>query len=188
MKIYLPYNINYHFDENLRDVPDDPEDMARALDYLLDYLPKSEQPILVLGRAGSLARTLMRLDLAADLFNQAIDLAQEQGNDRAVFVNSLRLAHVIQWKRDFAESNRCFGALIAQVNHDPELARFVDFTYQHAGKNAFDQGDYVTALGCFRKALAIREEKGDPSLIESTQHAIAVTLQRMDVDDEPESG
>jgi hypothetical protein len=44
--------------------------------------------------------------------------------------------------------------------------------YQHAGKCAYDFGDWAAAIAHFREALRLREALGDPESIESTRHAL----------------
>lgn len=44
--------------------------------------------------------------------------------------------------------------------------------YQHAGKCAYDFGDWTTALTHFREALRLREALGDPELTESSRLAL----------------
>lgn len=68
-----------------------------------------------------------------------------------------------------------FAEALKAVYARPELAGYRDFTHQHAAKNLFDQGDYAGALAQLQAAAALRRQRGNPELIASTKHAIAVT-------------
>ena len=58
----------------------------------------------------------------------------------------------------------------------------MDFAYQHAGKNKFDQGKYTEALNLFQKALEIRFIKNDRELIDSTQLALKITRKKLGIE------
>lgn len=168
----LPYDTSYAIDPHtLRDIPNNPDDVARAVAFLQREVMREDieltDKLRLYGQCGSLARIIGELDIAQKMLQQAIQLATSLGNHQALVVNQIRLAHVHQWRRDFDKSNAIFAGLLENI--DPLYA---DFIYQHAGKNAFDQGDYKTALGYFHLALEIRMRKGDPTLIESTHMAI----------------
>jgi tetratricopeptide (TPR) repeat protein len=168
----LPYDTSYTIDPHtLRDIPNNPDDILRAVAFLQREVMREDielaDKLPLYGECGSLARLIGELDIAQKMLEQAIQLATSLDNHKALVVNQIRLAHVHQWRRDFSKSDAMFAVLLENI--DPLYA---DFIHQHAGKNAFDQGDYQTALDYFHLALEIRIKKGDPTLIESTQSAI----------------
>lgn len=177
------FDLSYYFDAALREVPSAPAEMQQAIHYLRDQL---DQPTLedarrlqLLGRIGVYARILGDYTTAAEMLRAAIGLSEQLGNHRAQLVNELRLAHVHQWRGEYTLSNALFPALIARCKQQPALDDYLDFAYQHAGKNAFDQGRYDEALAYFEQAHVLRQQKHDPELLASTDAAIAATCARI---------
>lgn len=164
--------------DTLREIPNDPEAMRYAL---VHYQHKANQIALdiheqieAMGMAGSLARILGELDLACTLLTHAVDMAETHRLNRMAFVNRIRLAHTYQWMQKFDQSTAMFNALLKSP-----IEGYHDFLLQHAGKNAYDQGDYSQALTHFREALSQREHKGNMELIESTRTAIRAVERRL---------
>lgn len=172
-------DLSYHIDpDSLREIPNRPEDMRQAVaDYRAEadqYIDQPARRIAALGMAGTLARITGDLALARTLLTEAVALAEQHSLAREAFVQRIRLAHVYQWAGEFSVSTPMFEALLTAPQPGYE-----DFVLQHAGKNAFDRGDYPQALDYFRRALALREAKGQPDLIDSTRTAIAAAQRRM---------
>jgi hypothetical protein len=51
----------------------------------------------------------------------------------------IRLAHVYQWKKNFNLSNMMFEEILKTCEREEGLGALIDFSWQHAGKNYFDQ-------------------------------------------------
>ena len=179
----IPFDISYTFDSDLRDVPHSPQEMEKAVLYLEARIASGEldelEEIQALGMAGVLLRVLGRLDKAHDCLERAVALCKQQGNVRGELVNTLRLAHVYQWQRDYATADALFSSALAWCKSDPSLADYLDFAYQHTGKSLFDQGRYHEAAEMFERALKIRLNKGDAELIGSTRLALETTQTRI---------
>jgi len=181
----LPFDISYTFNSDLRDVPTSPDDMARAVEYLqtriasADSSPRDQARLL--GQAGVLCRMLLRLDEAEEHCERAVAICREVKDARCEVAHSLRLAHVYQWQGRFGESDWLFLQMRGWCESDPNVADYLDFVYQHYGKSLFDQGRYAEAAEMFRRALEIREGKGDQELVASTTLALQ-TAQAKDID------
>ena len=179
----VPFDVSYHFDDQLRDVPNAPGEMAQAVAWLQDQLAHADLPprrrMQMAGQLGVYARMLGDFPAAHAALDEALGLADSLNDAGARLANEIRLAHVYQWERDFAASDARFAAVLARVAADPALARYRDFACQHAGKNCFDQGRYAEARDFFQAALAIRMDQGDPALIHSTQLALAAVARRL---------
>jgi tetratricopeptide (TPR) repeat protein len=169
------FNTAYHFDENLRDVPADRAGMEGAARHLETLLSSSDtQPrerLRDLGRLGVYLRILGNLDAAQESLKDAIALANELGDEKAALANRIRLGHVYQWQRRFAEADTVFAAVVEQCEQDMRFREYLDFAYQHYGKSKFDQGLYTEAEAFFRQALDIRQARGDEELIASSRLA-----------------
>lgn len=177
-----PFDLSYSFDERLREGPCDPVSMGQGVDWLCEQLEQPgrsprEQARLA-GQIGAYGRMLGRDALAHAAIQRALRIAEELGDLRLLIVNTLRLAHLEQWQGRFDVSTARFTWAIQQCEERPELASLLDTALQHAGKNVFDQGQYDLARSYFTRALGLRRQKGDPELLRSTEHALAV-LERL---------
>jgi tetratricopeptide (TPR) repeat protein len=122
----------------VRDALDEIDEL-RARGELVDYL-----------------RGTGELDDALAEARRAVDRADIAGNGAQQHMARLRLAHVQQWRGDFAESNLIFTELLAvAAQFGPVIEAF---THQHAGMNDYDQGHWNDARTHFARALAIRDE------------------------------
>jgi tetratricopeptide (TPR) repeat protein len=179
----IPHDISIHFGEDLREIPNNPEQMRHAVSFLREQLRESgmtpAERARTLGLLGSLCRMLGDYDDAGIWLTEALSLSEECGNIGAAVTNRIRLAHLAQWRGDFEESTSAFTELTVICRSTPELLSRLDFALQHAGKNLFDQGRHQEALPLFEEALALRERKGDAELIASTRYALGVVIERM---------
>lgn len=177
----VPVAVSYRFDENLREVPNDPAGMARAAmacEARLADESDSGERLRTLGLLGGHLRLLGRLEEAEARLDQATALARELGDEGALLTNGIRLAHVWQWQRRFAEADALFAAVVARCEDQADHQGLLAFALQHAGKSLFDQERYVEAEACFAQALAIRRRSGDTELIASSQFALDTTRAR----------
>lgn len=179
----IPYNVQYGFDENLREKPLDQKAMASGVAWLarrIDTAGEDRHAVARLkGMHGVYCRILGWLDDAHLSLEQAVSIAESVLDVRLVYINQLRLAHVYQWQRRFDLSTPLFEELLVRAEKDRHLGLLLDFALQHAGKNAFDQGKYAEALSHFAGALALRRLKNDARLLASTETAIKVTRERV---------
>ncbi|HEY0735936.1 MAG TPA: hypothetical protein VGD69_13570 [Herpetosiphonaceae bacterium] len=180
MSDQVPFDVSVTYDEQGHEVASRPAEMRRAIGWLSERLAGLDrrQRARVCGLCGVYARILRDFDAAHAFLHQALDLAAQLGDERLLFNNRIRLAHVYQWQAQYARSNELFENLLATSHDQPLLASLLDFLYQHAGKNAFDQQQYDRAEHYLREALRLRRVKGDLALIESTEHALALVQQR----------
>jgi tetratricopeptide (TPR) repeat protein len=150
----------YHFDtETLHEVFDDREQAQARVPQLRAEIRDALDPIDELRARGelvSLLRGLGELDDALAEAQRAVDRADIAGNGAQQHTARLRLAHVQQWRGDFAESNMIFTELLSVADRFGPIVEA--FTHQHAGKNDYDQGHWADARDHFARALAIREQ------------------------------
>jgi hypothetical protein len=117
-------------------------------------------------RAG-VARSLGDLGPAKADGVRALAYAEAVGDLRLLTHVRIRVAHVLQWRREFEAADRLF--MLADSPDLPDRLR--GFVHQHAGKCAFDQGRYIEACNHFERALELRRDD-DPGLIASTELAL----------------
>lgn len=107
------------------------------------------------GELVGLLRGLGELDQALAEAQRAADRADMVGNGAQQHTARLRLAHVHQWRGEFAESNPIFTELLAAATQFGPVIEA--FTHHHAGHNDYDQGHWSDARDHFARALAIRD-------------------------------
>jgi tetratricopeptide (TPR) repeat protein len=190
----IPYNIDFTFDNNLREIPENPEDMIRAIDYLETRLIEESQDdyerMRLSGMVGTLYLILGDDEMAEEHINTAIASSNNLRDRQAQLRNLMRLAQVYQFRKQFMLADRIFKQVIqayeasrdaSHPNRNSIFMTDLDMAYQQYGKCLFDQGDYEIALHMFEKALNIQQHKQGHFSIASTQHAIQVTTEKLAV-------
>ena len=173
---------NLKFNNNLREIVDNKADYEKVIDGLNSKLDSSttEEQITILGSMGVMLRIINKLSESEVALNSALNLARELRLSDKIFITTIRLAHVYQWKKEFKKSEELFLSVehtLEDNNINPALKAAY---YQHYGKLKFDQELYQIALDLFRTSLKIRLEIGAPhNLIESSQQAITETEKRI---------
>lgn len=167
----------FRCDENLRDIPGDANYLREYVEHLKLSFESTSTPkeqVRLLGEIGVYLRSLQELDQAQQILCRALDIVfTHRLGMRYEIQQKIRLAHVLQWQRRFHESNKLFDEIIQVCKSSCEVSSYLDFAYQHAGKNSFDQAQYMQALDFFQKALMIRERNSAAKeQIESSRHAI----------------
>jgi hypothetical protein len=166
----------------LREVPDSLEELERSIAALRERLEQAgltaAEELSLRGRLGGEARIAGRLELALEVLAGALELAGRAGTPRDRILAALRLAHVHQWRAEWARSDALFAACLAESNRALGQ-RDRSFVHQHAGKNLFDQGRWAEAAAEFGAALALREALGDEPLAESSRLALAAARENL---------
>jgi adenine phosphoribosyltransferase len=180
--MHIPFDVSFHFDDRLREVANNPDEMRQAVEFLQDQLNSTHdtrERIRLFGLIGVYARILHDLETAQNALQMAVDLSAGIADLRHHFVNRIRLAHVYQWRGDFQTSTSMFDHLIEECETEPELLDYEDVLCQHAGKNKFDQSMYRQASSFFLWALHLRQMNDDSFLIESSQKAFEAAENRV---------
>lgn len=169
--------IEIYFDANLRDVAKDQVALISYLETLEKDLESDLAPveqIKILGELGVYYRILHNYQIAEKCLLQALRIIKLNNlGVKYETQQNIRLAHVHQWKKDFIKSNEQFEQIINLCKMNKDASIYLDFAYQHAGKNFLEQGQITEALSMFEEALKIRLEKKSPiDQLESTQLAI----------------
>jgi len=176
------FDVSFTFDDALREVPASPADMRRAVEWLeivaTDPARPAPERARAFGLIGTYARILGDLPRARTALTESLAMYTALGEARAAFIQDVRLAHVLQWERDFAASDRAYAVLIGRAEREEVLVGLLDTVLQHAGKNAFDQARYDEARSLFERALVLRESKGELDLTVSTRQALEATRRR----------
>ena len=146
--------------ETLREVPRHPAELADWLDLQLARPAPDDYQWLT--RTGLAARLLDRLDLAERQLARAVELAEPH----QLVAARIRLADVHQWQGRLELADREFADCLARVTGPLE-----SFAHQHAGKCAYELGDWARARDHFGTALRLRAA-ADPDLVGSSAEAL----------------
>ncbi len=179
------YNLNFTFDKNLRDIPENPKEMEF---FVLEQKQKLVSVSATLKRVkimmsiGGYSRMLNKLEEAKEFLSEAMGLIKKHDLELKLWVISgIRLAHVYQWKKDYKISEQMFYNVIKVCESKKEVYTYLHFAFQHLGKLYFDMSKYDIALQNFERALKIRKDIGDKDLIKSTQFAIDLTKEKIKI-------
>jgi tetratricopeptide (TPR) repeat protein len=178
------FDVSFHIDEKLHEIPNNPEQMQQALDYLQEQLlnPNAVDERVqarLYGLIGVYARILGDFCQAREALMAAIALSKELKDVRLLALNLLRLAQVYQWQHQYELSDRLIEEALSYYTNNPTLSAYLDFAYQYAGKCKFEQQQYQKAHWYFEQALIIRQRRGNPSLLKATQLVLELTRKRL---------
>ncbi len=179
----MDLNINYTFNDKLREKLESSEDVTEYLKRLRDQLEEVKEPktrIRVLGQIGFYQRILNLLCESEETLNEALVIIEQFKFDYNYWIPiGIKLAHTYQWQRKFIKAETMLNDIIERCEKIELMKQYLHFAYQHIGKIYFDQMKYELALEQFEKAHKIRNEICDFELIKSSELAIKVTQERI---------
>jgi tetratricopeptide (TPR) repeat protein len=147
----------WRFDpETLRELVDDPEQLRSVRDRLTDKVEYAERDAVrarLLSLRAVVSRILGDLGRALDDGRAALGHAEATGELRRIAIAKARLAHVLQWRQEFAEADRLFAEADSVELPDRLRAEM----HELAGRSAFDQGRHLEAMNHFDEALELRK-------------------------------
>ncbi|HEX6500538.1 MAG TPA: WG repeat-containing protein [Micromonosporaceae bacterium] len=168
----------WRFDpDTLREVVDDPDELREVRERLtakLDGVADNRTRARLLSLRAVVSRILGDLNKAYADGKLALAHAEATGELRRVAIAQARLAHVQQWRGEYAEADRLFA--LANSTELPDRLRAT--MHQHAGKSAYEQGRYIEACNHFEKALELRKNE-DPELIAATELALDAVFRKV---------
>jgi len=174
----IPFDVGYTFDESLREVPTNTDQMVAAVDWLVsqakDTAEGSQARATVTSLLGVYCRIIGQLDEAEAYMLEAISTFAAGQQLEKLFVARLRLASVFQWQKRFEEADVLLKELDKAAIAEPRLESYRHFVWQHRGKSAFDQGRYAEARDDFARSLVERRAKGLQDLIKSSEFSLNV--------------
>lgn len=175
----LSFNTKYEFDNELKEVPKNPNEFIAAIEFLIAKAESSdkEEQGKILSKVGVMLRITGKLDESMERLIEAEKLISDS---RILFINRLRIAQTLQFKRQFQNAESDYNSLIVLAKSESEFEDLIDFVYQHLGKCYFDQNRFQKALLNFERALEIRNKKQNQELIDSTELAIRICKAKLE--------
>jgi tetratricopeptide (TPR) repeat protein len=175
-RVLAEYKWRFHHD-TLREIVEDPDGLRRLRDRLtakLDTATDNASRARLLSLRAVVSRILGDLGKALSDAKLALAHAEATGHLRRIAIAQARLAHVLQWRGDFAEADRLFA-----LANSPELPDRLRATlHEHAGRSCYDQGRYIEACNHFERSLELRKVE-DPDLIARTELALDAVARRV---------
>ncbi|WP_433302457.1 WG repeat-containing protein [Actinoplanes sp. CA-030573] len=160
----------------LREEVDDPDQMWTVVDRLTDKLEYAERDAVrarLLSLRAVAERLLGELDAALEDAREALGHAEATGELGRIAIVRARLAHVHQWRGEYAEADKLYAEASS-----PELpSRLRAEIEELAGRSAFDQGRYLESMNHFETALDLRKG-ADPELVERIEAALDTITKR----------
>lgn len=147
------------------------KEIIRKFEIEIDALTGKEsasikEKVFLYGNIGNLYRIVGKPYLAIESLQSAIRLG---GNKQ--INNVIRLGEALKYDGQHEQAlNKFDEAIKLSTSHSNSV--LLDFAFQHKGKCLLEMGQLSLALDYFQKAMKIRIEKGEQSLIDSTQKAI----------------
>jgi hypothetical protein len=175
-KVLANYDWKFHPD-TLREIVENPDGLRELRDQLtskLDVAKDNATRARLLSLRAVVSRILGELGKALSDGKLAVAHAEATSQLRRIAIAQARLAHVLQWRGDFAEADRLFV-----LANSPELPDRLRATmHEHAGRSCYDQGRYIEACNHFEQALDLRKVE-DPDLIARTELALDAVARKV---------
>ncbi len=108
---------------------------------------------------------------AVELLAEAVELAEAADAPRLVVSNLIRSATALQYAGRHDRARAVFERAIRRARQLPAPS-YEGFARQHLGKCLVEGGEYPEARRQLERALAIRRDLGDTSLVDSTERAL----------------
>ena len=163
--------------ETLRELADDPDQLRVVRDRLTDKVEYAERDAVrarLLSLRAVVSRVLGDLGPALADGQAALAHAEATGELRRTAIAAARLAHVLQWRGEYAEADRLF----TEANSVELPDRLRAGMHELAGRSALDQGRYLEALHHFEAAMALRN-RADPDMTARVAVALDAILRRV---------
>jgi tetratricopeptide (TPR) repeat protein len=151
-------------------------DRARSIAtaYVADARRRGDEPALVhaLGYLGEAERIAARFPESEKALDEALVVATRRGDRRLRVAALIRLGELDRC-RDRYDAAEALLREALSVSAGMEAAGYRHFALQHLGKTLLDASRLPEAGEVLEAALAIRRDLGEPSLIASTEQALA---------------
>ncbi len=172
----IPFNMTYTIGNDLREKPKDRASFEQGISYLTTHLTKEKTTIGQL-KVHSLLGVLYRIveQLEASMIHLQIAKAGLQTiieGDKLQIVNSIRIAQTLQYQQKYEQAEQIYNTLEPLILQEKAYKKLLDFVYQHKAKNYFEWGKYEQSLSEIKRAIALRQLKGNEELLASSTFAL----------------
>lgn len=181
----IPYNMNYNTSDDLREYPEDAEQMRNGVDFLVEEVGRLDNEVQIAlekGLIGGYYRILGNYNESLEYLEASKTLYKKLDRLDAVVAIDLRIATTYSYMKKYSTADAIFRKWIDAMRSTkyPQINKYLDFACQHLGKSRFEQGFFQEALDLLLEAHQERIMKGDIDLIKSTEHAISIVKHKLD--------
>lgn len=163
----------FHFDKDLREIPDRIQDWEAFVESMKERLDQasnqgdsiantSSQTLECLEYLGVASRVLGRFSQAEQVLLQAVTECSRLGLASRYIQNLIRLAHVHQWQKTFGKAHSLFDEARVKISGTAISEGLLAAYHQHLGKLYFDEKFYGMAQVEFATALLLRQRISAP--------------------------
>lgn len=161
------YNMNFVYDNDLREVPEDPESMGEGFAALLEAAEKEEDEVkkaVIESKAAMYARVLGLHEDSENLFVDAIKIlkAHEMSKQATELRTRLAVTHLMMGKEE--EANKIFDQIVEKAVTNPKdenLSKLKAICLMAQGRSKFWNNQLPGAIRCFKEAAEIKLNLGD---------------------------
>lgn len=181
-KLSTIHNIIYFDDHHyLREKTSDREKLTTYIEqgeYLLVQCSHHKEDMYFLhGTLGNLYRIYEKPYQAIPFLEQCLDYARKTKNITKEIVSLIRYGEALKYADNHNESLNMFHEAF-KLCQEHDITNYLDFVWQHEGKCLLEVGQIDDAEKCFAQAMNLRQEKGEQTLIQSTEQALNL-IQKM---------
>ncbi len=183
----IPFNMDCSYDQNLRELPLDPQEMQKGLEFCLEKLD-TEQAVAdelyrasILSLIGVYQRILGKFDLAENALKEAISFFHIHNASMQEILVEARLATNLQWKGNHIKARSMIERLLLKVQKNKKLKKgpLYDILLIHLAKCKFDQREYKGCIDLLTDAMDIRVERGEIKQIDHVTQMIGIARQKL---------
>lgn len=184
----IPFNMEITYSDDLREVPESPDQMRKGLEWLKEKIPTSgegdpKELGALLSLTAGYARIMGDLDYAEECASKALEIFEGLKKPEFILMMKLRLAVIAQYRKSYIKSGDTFNKAIDYMrkSSNDSIKRHLEFALQNYGVQKFEQGFYRDAFELFSEAHSLRIVKGDVRLVKASEKAMNETRKRLGV-------
>lgn len=185
-KIDIPFNMNYSYSDNLREVPEDSTQMLKGVDWLNEELIRVS-PIDQLQSAMLLHMLCVYCRITGDYKSaetcgkDAIKVFKEKGKSELGFFMKLRMAQVFHYKNSYSTAGDIYTQALETIekSKSAQVKKYLEFVLFHYGCLKFERKFYAEANSLFSRALDARLIAGDIQKIKDTEYALRLVNEHL---------
>ncbi|ATH08607.1 hypothetical protein BIY24_11820 [Halobacteriovorax marinus] len=180
----ISFNMNYFLADDLREAPEDVEQMRSGVKLLKDAALLEEQELIrakIYSHIGFYSRLITDLHESHDFYEQSIALFDKHKKKLSSFGTKIQLAITYHWMGKFAKADSFFNQALEICNEtsEPKIMEFKALILESYAKSKYDQHSITMAEEFLSEALELRVVSGDIRAINDVTKALSVVTNRL---------
>ncbi len=185
-KIEIPHNMNFTYNDELREVPEDSTQMLKGIEWLNEELIRVSptdalQSALVLHNLCVYSRITGDYKTAETCGKDAINVFKEKGKSELVFFMKLRMAQLFHYKKNYTQADEIYvkAQKTIEKSKSAQVKKYFEFVLFHLGCLKFEKGFFAEANSLFARALDERLIAGDLQKIQACEKALRLVNEKI---------